>query len=300
MHRPTVFLTPDLLIERLGVRVTLAVEVFQRTGSFKFRAAYNVARNVSNPHLLTASSGNFGQALALAAKLTGKGCTVVMPATSSAVKIESVRGYGATVDLIDTTKVTREDRVAQLARENPEAYVASPFDDELVVAGNASLGIEIATHAQAFDFVVAPVGGGGLAAGLVRGLYEGGSAADVVGAEPALGNDFARSMREGRRLANEQEPQTLADGARTRQVGVLNWEILSRSIHEVIEVPEAAIRNGVRDLFRLANLKSEPTGALAVGAVATRPDLFAGKNVCCVVSGGNVDPALYAEVIASA
>ncbi len=296
--RPTAFIEQPLLSDALGAQVTLASETSQWTGSFKFRAARNVALRVPNGHILTASSGNFGQALACACRLFGKSCTVVMPASSAPVKIEAVRAYGGEVDLIDTDVVSRADRVAELARAIPEAYVASAYDDPLVIEGNATLGHEIAGCGVPFDFVVAPVGGGGLCAGLITGLRAAGSTATVIGAEPLLGNDAARSLREGRIVRNDREPQTIADGARTVSLGSHNWAVIRDGIGGIIEVPEDAIRRSVRLLFDKANLKAEPTGALAVAAALTEPERFRGRRVCCVVSGGNVENRLYADLVA--
>ncbi len=158
--RPTVFIESEKLKTFLNLDLTIASETFQHTGSFKFRAAYNLALNVENDEILTASSGNFGQALAFACKLTGIKCTVVMPETSAKVKIEAVRNYGATVDLVDTKKVGRNERVAQLAEQMKGVYVASAYDDLLVIEGNSTLGDEIS--AKDFDVVISPVGGGKL------------------------------------------------------------------------------------------------------------------------------------------
>lgn len=295
--RPTLALPAPRLGEAVGCALTLLVETFQHTGSFKFRAAYNVARSVAQPRILTASSGNFGQALAFACRLLGKGCTVVMPATSARVKVDAVRGHGARVDLLDTREKSRAARVAELAAEDPEAYVASAYDDPLVIAGNASLGREIAALGD-FDDVVVPVGGGGLSAGIAVGLRAGGSAALLWGAEPALANDAARSLAAGEIVGNEVEPPTLADGARTLSLGRHNWEILRTALAGIVEVPEERIAEGVRRLFLDANLKAEPTGALAVGALLESPARFAGRRVAAVVSGGNVDPTLYRDLLA--
>src|SRR6476659_4435990 len=141
--RPTTLIRSAKLNEYLGLDVTVASETFQHTGSFKFRAAYNLAINVPNDEMLTASSGNFGQAMAYACKLTGKRCTVIMPETSAQVKIDAVRGYGAVVDLIDTTWVGRNERAAQLRTEMPQAYYASPYDDKFVIEGNSTLADEM-------------------------------------------------------------------------------------------------------------------------------------------------------------
>lgn len=293
--RPTTFVVSSKLRDHLGLDITIATETFQHTGSFKFRAGYNLALNVPNEEILTASSGNFGQALAYACKLLGKRCTVVMPETSAQVKIDAVRGFGATVDLIDTKKVGRNERVAELAAQMPDAYHASAYDDEWVIAGNSTLGDELA--GQGFDVVLVPVGGGGLISGVVTGLCRNGDLAEVYGAEPLLGNDAARSFREGRLIPNETEPMTLADGARTISLGNLNWPLIRDGVKDFIEVSDEKIAEAVRLYYGLANLKSEPTGALTLGALLEHPERFAGRNICVVVSGGNVDPVVYRNLI---
>jgi threonine dehydratase len=294
--RPTVYLKPQKLRDFLGIDLTVATETFQHTGSFKFRAAYNLALNVANDEILTASSGNFGQALAFACKLLNKKCVVVMPDTSAKVKIEAVRNYGATVDLVDTRTVGRSARVAELAAEMPNAYVASAYDDLFVIDGNSSLGDELA--AEDFDCVVVPIGGGGLISGISKGLCRNGSQMEVVGAEPLLGNDAARSLRAGEIVANEVEPLTIADGARTLSVGKHNWEIIKTGVSEIIEVRDEKIAEAVRIYFGLANLKSEPTGAVSLGAILENAERFKDKKVCVVVSGGNVDAEIYRQILA--
>ncbi len=293
--RPTTFVVSSKLRDHLGLDITIATETFQHTGSFKFRAGYNLALNVPNEEILTASSGNFGQALAYACKLLGKRCTVVMPETSAQVKIDAVRGFGATVDLIDTKRVGRNERVAELAAQMPDAYHASAYDDEWVIAGNSTLGDELA--GRGFDVILVPVGGGGLISGVVTGLCRNGDLAEVYGAEPLLGNDAARSFREGRLIPNETEPSTIADGARTISLGNLNWPIIRDGVKDFIEVSDEKIAEAVRLYYGLANLKSEPTGALTLGALLEQPERFSGKTICLVVSGGNVDPAIYKSLI---
>ena len=221
-----------------------------------------------------------------------------MPATSSAVKVEAVRAYGAQVELIDVNLVARAERVSQLAADRPGAYVASAYDDDHVIAGNSSLGRELAAAAD-FNVVVCPVGGGGLISGVVTGLREAGCESEVAGAEPALANDAARSVRSGRLMVNESEPATIADGARTLSLGRRNWEIIKTNVRVILEVSEDAIGEATRLLFGLANLKCEPTGALAVGAVLTHQDSFRGKRVVCVVSGGNVDSTIYQRILSA-
>jgi threonine dehydratase len=295
--RPTVFIHSPKLSERFGCDVTIATETFQRTGSFKFRAAYNVALNTRNDVYLAASSGNFGQALALACKLLDKRCTVVMPQTSAQVKIDAVRSYGAVADLIDVRQISRWDRVLQLAEQHPGAYLASAYDDPLVIAGNATLGDEIAASGHNLDAVIAPVGGGGLASGIITGLRKTRSSTKVYGAEPLLGNDAAKSLQAGRIVENPVEPMTIADGARTPSLGKHNWAILKDGLAGIIEVSEDNIAAAARIHFADVNLKCEPTGALSLGALLENAAEFAGQKVCCVVSGGNVDAAVYTRII---
>jgi threonine dehydratase len=247
--RPTTILEAPRLENRLGMTLTLVTETFQYTGSFKFRAAYNVASRVPQKMIIAASSGNFGQAMAYACSLLRKSCTIVMPSTSAKVKIEAVREYGGDVDLVDVRVKSRADRVRELSQQYPEAYIASAYDDPLVIEGNASLGMEIAALDRQLDTVIAPVGGGGLISGLIMGLKQSQKKIAVVGAEPLLGNDAARSLRAGHIVTNESEPQTIADGARTLSLGKHNWAIIQGNLSTIVEVPEEKIFQAARFLF---------------------------------------------------
>ncbi len=295
--RPTTLIKSQKLRDHLGLDVTIASETFQNTGSFKFRAAYNVALNIPNDEVIGVSSGNFGQALAYSCKLTGKRCTIVMPHNSAQVKIDAVRSYGAVTDLINVNEVSRADRVRQLAEECPDAYLASAYDDEFVIEGNSTLGDEIGP--EKFDAVVVPVGGGGLISGTVRSFERNGVKTLIYGAEPLMANDGARSFRSGKLVENESEPQTMADGARTLSLGHLTWPVIKDGVTDFVDVPEERIVEAVKLYFGLANLKCEPTGALSLGAMLEKPDLFRDKKICVIVSGGNVDPAVYGEILAA-
>lgn len=293
--RPTLLLPAPALSARLGCELTIASETFQHTGSFKFRAAYNLLSSIPHQRVVAASSGNFGQAMAYASKLLGKTSTIVMPSTSARVKIAAVRGYGGSVDLIDTSQVSRAERVQQLLTERQGAFQAHAYDDYRVVAGNSTLGKEILSVADV-DVLVVPVGGGGLCSGQVVARDYLNVHTEIIGAEPQLANDAVRSLRAGQIIPNEQEPLTVADGARTISLGNLNWEILRQGVADILEVPDPVILSALRAYFAL-NLKVEPTGALTLGAVLAHPERFAGKRVCCIVSGGNVDPLVYAQAL---
>jgi threonine dehydratase len=294
--RATRLIDANALSGRLGAKVLLASETEQYTGSFKFRAAYNVATRVANKHILTASSGNYGQALAAACRMVGKSCTIVMPENSARVKVEAVRQYGGAIEFVDTRVKSRLARVSELAALNPEAYVSSAYDDPLVIEGNASLGRELAEFADQFDCVLAPIGGGGLTAGIISGLRERGYTKPVWAAEPLIANDAARSLREGRIIAHSSEPQTIADGVRTLSLGKHNWAVLRDGLAGVIEVSEENIVEAVRILFGYAKVKAEPTGALPVAALLEAAQSFRGQTVCCVISGGNVDPDTFEDI----
>ena len=247
--RPTTFIESAKLRDHLDLDITIASETFQHTGSFKFRAAYNIVVSSPNDEFVGVSSGNFGQALAYACKLLGRKCTVIMPHNSAKVKVDAVRSYGAEADLIDVNVISRTGRLEQLAREKPDAYLASAFDDQLVIDGNSTLGDEIAT--RDFDVVVLPIGGGGLISGTIQSFARNGKATEIVGAEPLLANDAARSLRAGELIANETEPQTIADGTRTLSLGNLTWPIIKNGVKEIVEVPEEKIVEALRLYLRL-------------------------------------------------
>lgn len=296
--RPTLVFQAQRLIHHLGTRVVLASETFQHTGSFKFRAAMHVVRQVPQRRILTASSGNFGQAIAAACALLDKSSLIVMPMSAARVKVEAVKSYGGEVDLIDTRVMSRNARLEALRTSHPDAYIASAYDDPLVIAGNSTLGVELAERLpEDCDTVIVPIGGGGLASGVIEGFRRAGRRIDVIAAEPAMANDAARSFRAGTIVSNETEPQTLADGARTISIGQHNWPILQSGLREIIEVPEPDIAEAVRLLFSTAHLKAEPTGALSVAALLGNQERFRDRTVCCVVSGGNVDTDLYLRLL---
>lgn len=293
--RPTTFIQPVRLQTALGLNLTIASETFQITGSFKFRAAFNLASKVPQDRIITASSGNFGQAMAYACSMLGKKCTVVMPDNSADVKVQAVKEFGGTVDMVETAIKSRAERVQELATADPEAFVASAYDDPYVIAGNSSLGAELAE--PGFDAVFVPVGGGGLSAGVVQGLKRAGSKTRVYGVEPAMANDAASSFRAGCIQSFQNEPQTIADGVRTLSIGKHNWAVLKDGLSGVLEVSEDSIVKALRLLFSHANLKAEPTGAVSLAALIEHGEPFTGQNICCVVSGGNVDPAVFKKLV---
>jgi threo-3-hydroxy-L-aspartate ammonia-lyase len=298
LFNPTVIKRSTRLNETLKADVTLAIESLQPTGSFKIRAAANLVDKTPASQFIAASSGNFGQALALACKHYGRQCTIVMPDDSAMVKIEGVEHYGAKTILIDTKVESRAERLKTLAQEFPNACITNAYDHELIIEGNASLGKELAKLSPRPDLIIAPVGGGGLVSGIITGLQSENAKISVWGAEPTLANDAARSLALDQLVQNRGEPKTIADGARTISLGLLNWEIFRQHIAGIVTVTEDEIKRGVKLLFTLANVKAEPTAALPIGALlSASPKLLEGKRVCCVISGGNVDIQVYRSLL---
>jgi threonine dehydratase len=309
--RTTNFIQAPTLSALLGANITFADETKQHTGSFKFRAAYNVVSNIPQEHIIVASSGNFAQALSYACSLLNKKCTVVMPNTSAQVKIDGVKEYGGHIEFVDTTKNSRAARLGELAKECPDAYVTNAYDNPLIIEGNKSLGIEIAAYSETFDYIISPIGGGGLISGIILGIKEYASAKlgavknasdkihlpTIIGAEPSLANDAARSIKSGELIANDFEPQTIADGARTISLGKHNWEIIKDNLKQIIEVSDEQIKTAVKLIFDHVKIKAEPTGALPLAAVLIELDLFEEKNICCVISGGNIDDELFESIM---
>ena len=295
--RPVTFLAPPRLAESLGLDLTLASETFQYTGSFKFRAAFNHVSQSPATHLVAVSSGNFGQAMAFACRSHGKRCTVVMPHDSAPVKVAAVRGYGADVDVVDTRLTPRLVRLAEVLARHPEAEVAYPSDGERTLAGYEAMGLEILGQGRAFDAVVAPIGGGGVVVGLIRAARRARSRTTICAAEPRAANDVAESFRTGKLVRMPREPATVADGVRALGLSEANWNVVRDGCRGVIEVDEAPIVEAMRLLFTHADLKAEPTASLALAALLTQPEALRGQRVCCVVTGANVDPALYARAL---
>ena len=290
----------ELYIEELSQKIIVFDESRQYTGSFKYRAAWNLVYNVKAPMFIAASSGNFGQALAFACQQKKIPCKIIMPTTSAQVKIDGVRGFGAEVVFVDTKKQSRAQKVAEVAQTFPNAYIASAYDCDWIINGNASLGFDIAEKYPDLQRLVVPIGGGGLSSGIISGLCKKGCLTEVWGAEPLLANDAARSLRAGVRLSNEGEPQTIADGARTHSTGERNWRILKEGLKGIIEVDEFWIEKACQ-LYATYNIRVEPTGALSLGGLLQEQFQHRTENIYfsvgVVVSGGNVDDKIYDDIL---
>jgi threo-3-hydroxy-L-aspartate ammonia-lyase len=293
-HRTPV-LSSSTLDERVGARVLLKAEPFQRTGSFKFRGAYNKISSLSDEErargVVAFSSGNHGQAVALASRLHGSSATIVMPADAPALKLDATRGYGAEVVTYDRYTEDREAIGNRLAEERG-LTVVRPFDDPLVMAGQGTAALELLEEAGGLDLFLAPVGGGGLIAGCATVVAPG---ARVVGVEPEAGDDTRRSLAAGERV-QIPVPDTIADALQITKPGELTFEVNSRLLDRVVTVSDADLIEAMRFLFERLKLVVEPGGATGVAALLAGKVEAAG-TVGVVVSGGNVGAARFAELL---
>jgi threonine dehydratase/serine racemase len=290
-HRTPVA-TCAALDARAGRSLFLKCEQLQKGGSFKFRGACNAVLQLDPQQagrgVATHSSGNFAQALALAARARGIPAHVVMPSNAPAVKRRAVEGYGARVIPCEPTLAAREEALAKLVAETGAAFL-HPYDHADVIAGQGTAALELLEDAPGLDAIVTPVGGGGLVSGVAiaaKALVPG---IRVIGAEPAGADDAARSKREGRRLPQAQ-PHTIADGLLT-SLGELTWPIVRDLVDEIVTVEEAEIVAAMRLAWERAKLLIEPSAAVALAAVLgdgvrARAGL---ARVGVVLSGGNVD-----------
>jgi threo-3-hydroxy-L-aspartate ammonia-lyase len=295
-HR-TPLLSSTMLDQRCGAEVLLKAEPFQRSGSFKFRGAYNRLSLLDaagrEAGVVAFSSGNHGAAVALAARLIGIKAIVVVPANGSAAKLAAIEGYGAQLRPYDPETESREAVAAEIAAERSMTLVR-PFDDYDVMAGQGSAGLELAEQAPDLALVLLPVGGGGLAAGVstaVKGVLP---RAAVIGVEPAIASDTSQSLRAGRRVSIP-EPATIADGLRAREPGELTFAVNSRLLDDVVTVSEEDIVEAMRFCFTRLKIVVEPSGAVPLAALLSGAVSPAGRTVV-VLSGGNIDPADFSAL----
>jgi threonine dehydratase len=289
-HRTPV-LASRTVDERVGASVFFKCENFQRIGAFKFRGAYNALARLDEGArrrgVLTFSSGNHAQAVALAGRLLGVRATIVMPEDAPPVKIEATRGYGAEVILYDRNETTRESLGATIAAERG-LTVIPPYDHPDVVAGQGTAAKELLEDVGALDWLFVCCGGGGLLSGCAIAAAELAPGCKVVGVEPAAGDDATRSFRTGT-LQTVHNPETIADGARTPSLGRITFPIVLARVHDMMTVDDDELLAAMLYLWERMKIVVEPTGALAAaGLFAQRHDVR-GKRVGVLISGGNVD-----------
>ncbi|MBO9706769.1 MAG: threonine/serine dehydratase [Caulobacter sp.] len=302
VHTPLI--ESPALNERLGGRVFLKPETLQRAGAFKFRGAYNRLSQLSEDErkrgVVAFSSGNHAQGVALAARLVGCPALIVMPSDAPAVKVEATRGYGAEIRLYDRFT---EDRIAiaQEIADQRGCVVVPSYDDPRIIAGQGTVGLEIVDQARALgvelDRVLSPVGGGGLVAGVstaVKGLSP---ATQVWGAEPAGFDETRRSLESGQRETIDPDARSFCDALLTPVPGELTWAINSQTLSGIVAVTDAEVAEAMRYAFATLKLVVEPGGCVALTAALTGKIDLKGRTAAIILSGGNVDPDVFTQVL---
>ncbi|MGH7023152.1 MAG: threonine ammonia-lyase [Caulobacteraceae bacterium] len=298
---PFVAPTPIVTMTPTGLR--LKAESLTPIGAFKIRGAFNALLSLPEEAraagVVAHSSGNHAQAVAFAAARLGLAATIVMPNNAPAPKVEGVRRSGAQIVTVGPASAERAARAKELAAERGAALI-EPLDMAEIMAGTGTIGLEILKQAPDVEIVFAPVSGGGLLGGLAAAIKLSRPAVRVIGVEPELANDAAQSFRAGEVIAipAEQASSTLADGLRVQKLGARTWPHIRAFVDDIVTVSEDAMRAAMRRIAAEARLIAEPSGAVAAaGALAHGSDV---KRSVAVLSGGNVDPALYASILAEA
>ena len=286
-----------------GREIWLKAESLQPVGAFKMRGASNKILQLTPDEIrrgvITFSSGNHGQAVAYAAREVGARAVIVMPSNAPAIKRAATLALGAEVVNVGPASSERLAKSDELVREHGYVVIP-PYDDEQIIAGQATCGLEIVEELPDVDLVLSPVSGGGLLSGVAAAVKQTRQETKVFGVEPELAGDTAESFRSGQIVTwpAEKTSRTIADGLRTQSVGVRNFAHIRAFVDGVVTVTEAEIRAAMRAIVATTRLVPEPSGAVTTAALLFHADeLPAYRKAAAIVSGGNVDPVLLAEVL---
>lgn len=291
--------------ELTGAQLFFKCENFQRMGAFKFRGAYNALAQFTSEQrragVIAFSSGNHAQAIALSARLLGMPSLIVMPQDSPAAKLAATRGYqqgqpGSEVVLYNRYTEDREAIGARLAGERGMTLIP-PYDHPHVMAGQGTAAAELLQHTGPLDTLLVCVGGGGLISGCAVAAHHLSPGIELIGVEPEAGNDTQQSLALGR-IVHIDTPNTIADGAQTQHSGQLTFPVIQRLVSRIVTVSDAQLVQTMRFFAERMKLVVEPTGALAAAAALQGVLALRGKRVGVIVSGGNVDIARYAALLA--
>jgi threonine dehydratase len=305
--RTPLFSSPAL-DARVGGRVLIKAETFQRVGAFKFRGAYNRLSRLSDDErtrgVVAFSSGNHAQGVALAARALDMPALIVMPSDAPRVKAEATRNYGADVRLYDRARENRE-AIAAAAAEERGAVVVPAFDDPHVIAGQGTAGLEIVEQAreigERIGQVIGPVGGGGLMSGVSLAIRAHAPWARIWGVEPEGFDDTRRSLEAGARRGAPPAKRSLCDALESPMPGEITFPILKANLAGVVTVDDADVAEAMRFAFRELKLVVEPGGSVALAALlAGKLELGLGGATVIILSGGNVDPELFCRIITAA
>lgn len=300
-HRTPV-LTSSTLDRLLGAKVFMKAENLQRMGAFKFRGGYNAVNLLSDAErargVVTFSSGNHAQAVALAARLHGCQATIVMPHDAPPTKLAATRGYGAEVVLYDRYTQDRAEIANQLVNERG-ATLIPPFDSLPVMAGQGTAALELIEDAGALDALIVCAGGGGFLSGCAVAAEHLLPAVRIFGAEPERGNDLQQSLRSGR-IVTIDVPRTICDGQQTQAVGVNPFEVIRALVDDVLTASDPAVVDAMRFAFERMKTVLEPSGACALAVLMTHAKQFEGQRVGITLSGGNVGLDRFVALLSGA
>ena len=302
----TSLLQAPVLDRRTGGHVLIKAEMLQRTGSFKFRGAYNkisrIAPALRHKGVVAFSSGNHAQGVAAAAQLLKTPATIVMPADAPAIKIENTRGYGASVVLYDRDSGDREAIAAEIVARTG-ATLVRPYDDPDIIAGQGTIGLELVRQAEALgcrlDLVLTPCSGGGLMAGCATAVKALSPQTRLMTVEPQDFDDMARSLASGHRQTNKPGRRSICDALMSPTPGVLTFRINQRLTEAGLAVSDAEVQQAMAFAFRELKLVVEPGGAVPLAAVLSGKVEAAGQTIALVLSGGNVDAATFTAALAA-
>lgn len=286
----TPILTCSALNKMTNAQLFFKCENFQRVGAFKFRGAVNAVMQLTDEEkqngVATHSSGNHGAALALAARLNKVPSTIVVPISAPTVKKEAISGYGGRIMICKPTLKDREDTL-QVVVDQENATVIHPYNNFNVIAGQGTCGKEFLEENNQLDIVMTPVGGGGLLAGTALSVKALSPKTKVIAAEPKNADDAYRSFKDGK-LYPSENPNTIADGLLT-SLGEINFEIIKEKVDNILTVSEEAIIEAMRLIWERMNIIVEASSAVPLAAILEHKELFAGKNVGIILTGGNVN-----------
>jgi threonine dehydratase len=294
-HRTPV-LTSETANRLAGAELFFKCENFQRMGAFKFRGAYNAVARFSDEQrkagVITYSSGNHAQAIALAARLSRVSAVIVMPQDAPASKVAATREYGGEVVAYDRYKEDREEIGRRIARERGMTLIP-PYDHPHVMAGQGTAAKELIEEIGRLDFLLVCLGGGGLLSGCALAARALNPRCSVIGVEPEAGNDGQRSFRKGE-IVTIDVPRTIADGAMTTRLGRYTFPVIRKNVDDIVTVTDGQLIDTMRFFAQRMKMVVEPTGCLAAAAAMSRALPIGGKRVGVIVSGGNVDLEMYA------
>lgn len=298
-HRTPV-LTSRTANERSGAQLFFKCENLQRMGAFKFRGAFNAISRFSDEQrragVLTYSSGNHAQAIALSASLLGIKSAIIMPLDAPALKVAATRGYGGEVITYDRYTEDREEIGQRIARERGMTLIP-PYDHPDVIAGQGTAAKELFEEAGELDVLLVCLGGGGLLAGCALAASALSPSCQVIGVEPEAGNDGQQSLRKGE-IVTIGVPRTIADGAQTLHLGQHNFDVIRRHVSDIVTVSDAQLIDTMKFFAERMKMVVEPTGCLAAAAALHGMTPLQGKRVGILISGGNVDLATFARLVA--